>query len=41
MSETSNNKVTGYVVLIIALTFMCNVFLGEETRAIKIGRAHV
>ena len=26
--------VTPYVILILALTFMCNVFLGEETRAL-------
>jgi hypothetical protein len=26
-------RTTGYVVLAIALTFLCNVFLGEETRA--------
>ncbi len=29
-----SDRVTGYVVLVIALTFMCNVFLGEETRAV-------
>ena len=28
-----DERVTGYVLLVIALTFMCNVFLGEETRA--------
>ncbi len=27
---------TGYVAFVIALTFMCNVFLGEETRAISL-----
>ena len=27
---------TGYVVFVIALTFLCNVFLGEETRAISL-----
>jgi MFS transporter, AAHS family, cis,cis-muconate transporter len=26
-------RVTGYVILVITLTFLCNVFLGEETRA--------
>jgi AAHS family cis,cis-muconate transporter-like MFS transporter len=26
----------GYVVFVVALTFMCNVFLGEETRAISL-----
>lgn len=26
--------VTPYVILIVALTFICNVFLGEETRAL-------
>ena len=26
----------GYLVFVIALTFMCNVFLGEETRAISL-----
>ena len=30
-------RVTGYVILVIALTFMCNVFLGEETRAFSLG----
>ena len=27
---------TGYVAFVVALTFMCNVFLGEETRAVSL-----
>ena len=26
----------GYVTFVIALTFLCNVFLGEETRAVSL-----
>ena len=29
-------SITGYVILVVALTFMCNVFLGEETRAFSL-----
>ncbi|HEX3863984.1 MAG TPA: MFS transporter [Stellaceae bacterium] len=36
-SSAAPAKVTGYVILVIALTFMCNVFLGEETRAFSLG----
>jgi MFS family permease len=31
------DRVTGYVILVVAMTFMCNVFLGEETRAFSLG----
>lgn len=31
-----DQSATGYVVMVIALTFMCNVFLGEETRAFSL-----
>jgi AAHS family cis,cis-muconate transporter-like MFS transporter len=33
---TATSPTRGYVAFIIALTFMCNVFLGEETRAVSL-----
>lgn len=32
--EDRKQGITPYVILIVALTFLCNVFLGEETRAL-------
>ena len=36
-APAAGERVTGYVILVVAMTFMCNVFLGEETRAFSLG----
>lgn len=35
-AAVDTDRLTGYAVLVIALTFLCNVFLGEETRAFSL-----
>ena len=39
--ENGKAGLTPYVILVIALTFLCNVFLGEETRAISLSTPHI
>src|ERR1700760_3566075 len=36
-AEVNSESITGYAILVVAMTFMCNVFFGEETRALSLG----